>query len=312
MGNEVPVLLVVFNRPELTRQVIDALRQVKPTQLFVAGDGPRPDHPDDIEKCRLTKQIATEIDWQCELKTRFLSENVGCGLGVSSGISWFFDHVEYGVILEDDCVPHPHFFPFCSELLQRYADDKRIMGVNGLAPFPDRNHPYDYHFSRRSWCWGWGTWRRAWKYFSYDIDEAIIVESLEMIRAYWSFYNARRPWRNKFQSVVNGKLKTWANRFEIANFSQNGLIIAPEKNLIKNIGFGEDATHTLHPNPVFVNLVTHPLEFPLRHPPFVYADGRPGRSLAKILHRHLSFKNRCAKQLRHALGAVVDYFETMP
>lgn len=307
-----PVLLVIFNRPEKTRRVVEALWQVKPAQLFVAADGPRSGHPEDIEKCRLARQAATDIDWPCDVKTRFLDENVGCGPGVSSGIGWFFEHVEHGVILEDDCVPHPHFFPFCGELFERYAADERIMRISGFAPYPVRKYPYDYHFSRRFRCSGWGTWRRAWKRFSYELDAIDEIEFLEMARANYPFHFRRQPWLTNFHRVKSGDLKTWAFRWDVACYSQNDLCIIPEKNLITNIGFDEDATHTMRPNPVMGNLEVYPLEFPLRHPPFVYADGRPERSLEKAIHRSLPFKSRCAQRLRHTLGAMADFFETMP
>jgi len=312
VNQQIPVLLVIFNRPNHTPRVVEALRLAKPAHLFVTADGPRPDHPEDIEKCHQARKIATDIDWNCDVKTRFLDKNLGCGRAVSSGISWFFEHVEYGVILEDDCVPHPHFFPFCGELFERYADDKRIMGINGLAPYPARKHPYDYHFSQRFRCWGWGTWRRAWNHFSYDINTIDKTEFLEMVRTYYPFSFHRQPRLRRFERVISGDLKTWAFRYEVARYAQNGLIITPERNLIKNIGFDRSATHTKHANPVFANLEIHPLEFPLRHPPFVYADGRPERSLEKALHRSFSFKSRCGQRLRHALGAVKDFIDTMP
>jgi hypothetical protein len=312
MYEQVPVLLAIFNRPEKTRKVVKALRKVKPPQLFVAADGPRPGHPEDVEKCRLARQVATDIDWPCDLQIRFLDKNVGCGMGISSAIGWFFEHVDYGVILEDDCVPHPHFFPFCSELFERYAEDERIMRISGLSPYPARNYPYDYHFSHRFHCWGWGTWRRAWKHFSYDMDLIDETEFLEMAKAFYPFQFQNSLELDKFRLSKKNMLKTWAFRWNVACFAQNGLCIIPEKNLIKNIGFGEEATHTKCSNPVMENLETHSLEFPLHHPPFVFADSRPGQSLDNANYRQRSFKGRCGQRLRHALGMLIDYTKTMP
>lgn len=312
MSNQVPVLLVIFNRPEKTRRVMDALRQVQPTQLFVAADGPRSERPDDIEKCRLAREAATDIDWPCEVQTRFLEENVGCGMGVSSGITWFFEQVEHGIILEDDCLPHPHFFPFCAELFNRYAQDQRIMGINGLAPYPTRTYPYDYHFSRRFRCWGWATWRRAWQHFSYACDAITEEDFLEMARAYYPHAFNREPWLRNFRRVKSGELKTWAFRYEIAQFAQSGLFIAPEKNLITNIGFDEEGTHTRCENPIFSQLETQPLGFPLRHPPFVFADGRQERHLEKLIYCNLTLKSRCMWRIRHSLGMLKDFCEEIP
>lgn len=313
MNNQVPVLLVIFNRPEKTRRVAKALRQVKPARLFVAADGPRPGRLEDIEKCRLARQAATDIDWPCDLMTRFLDENVGCDPSVSGAINWFFEHVAQGAILEDDCVPHPHFFRFCADMFERYADDTRIMQVSGFSPYPDRRHPYDYHFSRFFRCWCWGTWRRAWALYSDSLEQYDSNRSIEQILK--SYFPSSAKYRERFKLYREfrlGKRDNWDFKWNIACSAQNALCIVPERNLVTNIGCDKNATHTMCPNPVMGNLEVHPLEFPLRHTPLVYADGRPERSLEKAIHRSLPFKSRCGRRLRHALGAMADFFETMP
>lgn len=312
MHEELPVLLVIFNRPEKTKILIEALRQIRPKYLFVTADGPRLDFPEDNEKCHQAREIINAIDWECELKTRFLDNNLGCGRAVSSGISWFFEHVDQGIILEDDCIPHPHFFPFCEELLKRYADDKRIMRISGFSPYPARTYQYDYHFSHRFFCSGWATWRRAWKHFSYDLDSIDETVFLEVLRHYYPFSFTRRTWIRNFQLVKAGILTTWAFRWDVACFFQNGLGIVPEKNFITNIGFDEEGTHTKCDNSIFANLSGHPITFPLRHPPFVYPDKEPERSLERIIHRSLPLKSRCVQQLRHFSGIIRDYFYTLP
>jgi hypothetical protein len=311
--SELPVLLVVFNRPDKARRLIEALGEVKPTHLYVAADGPRPDRPEDQERCELTRSVASNVDWPCAVKTRFLKNNLGCGRAVSSAISWFFEHEDRGVILEDDCLPHPHLFSFCSELLDRYADDERVMRIAGFSPYPQRECPYDYHFSRRFYCWGWATWHRAWKHFVYELD-ALDEEALaEMVRAYFPFYYQRKPCTDTLRRIRSGALKTWAIRWDVACFAQNGLSIVPERNLVTNIGVGEEeATHTKRKNQVFADLKTHPFQFPLRHPPFVYHDGRPERALERLLHQNRPLKNRITYRLRHAGGTVVDFCETVP
>jgi hypothetical protein len=311
MSDQVPVLLVIFNRPEKTRKVIDALRKVKPSRIFIAGDGPRPNRPEDIEHCRLARMAATGIDWPCDVKTRFLDENVGCGRGVSSAITWFFEHVESGIILEDDCIPHPHFFPFCAELFKRYAQDQRVMGINGFVPYPVRSHQYDYHFSRRFRCSGWGTWRRAWKLFSYECEGISEVEFLEMTKAYYPHYFSRSPWIARYKKFKNGSLKTWAFRFEISQFAQNGLFIVPEKNMITNIGFDSEATHTVLHDPCYSNIKTKSLSFPLRHPDFVFADNRQEKKFESLLFKKLPLKSKCAWHLKNMLGTVLDFYESL-
>lgn len=313
MNEQVPVLLLIFNRPEKTRIVVDALRKIRPARLYVAADGPRPDRPEDEEKCRQARQAATDIDWPCDLHTRFLDSNVGCEPSVSSAIGWFFDHVEYGLIFEDDCVPHPHFFTFCSELFARYANDFRIMQISGLAPYAERTHPYDYHFSRAFRCaGGWGTWRRAWKYFSFGLDNYDEVELFEMLKAYFADRATLQLLFSKSCDFKKGIFNNWDFLWNIACYAQNGLCIIPEKNLISNIGFDVEATHTQRVEPVFANLIACPLEFPLRHPLFVYADGRPEQSLNKAIQRGSRLKSRVVRRLRHAKGALTNFFETMP
>ena len=313
MIEKVPVLLTIFNRAETTRRVIEALRQIKPFHIFVAADGPRPDYPEDNEKCSLARQTALNIDWPCDLKTRFLDKNIGCDHAVSSAIGWFFEHVDYGIILEDDCIPHAHFFSFCDELFHRYADDQRIMQISGLAPYAPREYPYDYHFSRTFRCAGcWGTWRRAWKYFTFSLEQYREDEALEMFKAYYSDYAICRMQYLKFCQFKQGIYNYWDFLWNMACFSQNGLCIVPEKNLNFNIGFDLDATHTKDIPSVFENLKVFPLVFPLRHPPFVFADSRPERALEKVIHRRLPFKSRCGLHLRHALGAIANFFQTLP
>ena len=145
---DIPVLLTVFNRPEKLRAVVQNLRQIRPKRLFVAADGPRRDHSEDAEKCQRARLEGTNVDWDCHVETRFLNDNIGCDQAIPSAIDWFFQHVEHGIILEDDCIIHPHFFAFCGELLIRYSNDERIMQLSSLSPYPPRAHHYDYHFSR--------------------------------------------------------------------------------------------------------------------------------------------------------------------
>ncbi len=309
---EIPVLLTIFNRPDKTRAVMDNLREIKPNRLFVAADGPRRNSPQDIEKCRLARQEATTVDWPCDIKTRFLEENIGCDPAVSSAIEWFFEHVVYGIILEDDCIPHPHFFTFCGELLERYSDDKRIMQISSLSPYEPRKHDYDYHFSRAFRCGGgWCTWRRAWKHFTPDMQQYDDEKALAILKAYYpDFIKFKRQYK-KYLEFKKGIFNNWDFQWNMACYSQNGLSIVPEKNLMANIGFDEDGTHTKMMDAIFDNLQVLPIRFPLRHPIFVYADSLPERSLEKRIYRRLSLKSRCMYLLRRAMGTLSYLRETM-
>jgi hypothetical protein len=312
MDQNVPVLLIIFNRPEKTRLVVDALRKVRPNRLFIAADGPRTNHPEDQEKCCNARKIATDIDWPCNIKTKFQTENIGCDPNVASAIGWFFEQVEYGLIIEDDCIPHPHLFTFCGELFERYADDERIMQISGFSPYKSRKHDYDYHFSRAFRCWGWGTWRRAWNHFTPSVEQFTYEDAYQILKGYYPSNAALKPRNTQFYQFKQGQLNNWDFQWNMACFSQNGLCIVPEKNLIKNIGFGNDATHTIKRNSIFAGFEVHSIKFPLCHPPYIFADTRPEQCLEKSIHRKLPLKTRLGRHLRHFLGAVTDFYETRP
>ena len=176
---DMPVLFLIFNRADTTRQVFEAIERVKPKKLYVAGDGPRADVDSDPEKCRQARQIATSVTWDCEVNTLFQSQNIGCKYGVSSGIDWFFKREEMGIILEDDTVPSQSFFFFCQELLEKYRHDHRIMHINGTNFFwNDIQHPNaSYFFSQYGNIWGWATWRRAWELYDVNLSDWTFVKN---------------------------------------------------------------------------------------------------------------------------------------
>ncbi len=153
-----PVLFLIFNRPETTRRVFDVIRRVQPKRLYIGADGPRSDQNGEVKLCHNARQIATAVDWPCQVKTLFRNSNLGCGLAVSSEMEWFFEHENEGIILEDDCLPSESFFPYCAELLDRYREDTRVMEIGGNHLYDHRNTDYSYSFSNQSYIWGWATW----------------------------------------------------------------------------------------------------------------------------------------------------------
>ena len=169
---EVPILFIIFSRPETTKVVFEGLRKLKPTSLFIACDGPRSHKPEDPQKIAESKEIVAGIDWPCDVKTLYRTENLGCGKGPAQAIDWFFTHVKEGIILEDDCVPSDSFFTFCGEMLDRYRNDEQVMHISGTN-FQDgiKRGSSDYYFSVHQHCWGWATWKRAWERFDYDMKD---------------------------------------------------------------------------------------------------------------------------------------------
>jgi tetratricopeptide (TPR) repeat protein len=268
-----PVCLIIFNRPDTTETVLEAIRQAKPPKLLVIADGPRTDRPGEAEKCAAARAIINRVDWDCEVLTNYSDTNLGCRKRVSSGLDWVFDLVEEAIILEDDCLPHPTFFRFCEELLERYRHNEQVMVISGdNFQFGRKRTEYSYYFSRYNHCWGWATWRRAWGHYDNEMklwpevrDGNLLGDILQDTQAvsYWSYI---------FQSVYGG-FSSWAYPWTFSCWIHNGLTILPNVNLVSNIGFGQEATHTTVIN-TFANLPTEALSFPLQHPPFVIRDAQ--------------------------------------
>lgn len=240
------VLFLIFNRLDTTKQVFEAIRQAKPPRLYVAADGPRESKVGEAEGVQAVRDyVIDNIDWDCEVKTLFREKNLGCKYAVSGAITWFFDQEEQGIILEDDCLPSQSFFWFCEDLLVRYKGDTRIgqiCGFNPLSRFCFNGKSYG--FSKFGPIWGWASWRRVWS--SYDVD----LKSWSDVRNknYVDFFtesNREKKWRIElFDRMYNKEIDTWDYQWSYAKLIEAQLSVIPHKNMIKNIGFGDEATHT--------------------------------------------------------------------
>ena len=266
-----PVALIIFNRPANTARVLESISNAKPETLLVVADGPRANHPEDTEKCAATRAVINQVDWDCRVLTNYSDSNLGCGLRPATGISWVFDTVEEAIILEDDCLPHPTFFPYCEELLARYRDDERVMMIGGVNFLRELKSPIQsYHFSRFGSSWGWASWRRAWQHFDYDMKLWPTVCETKLLEQMFPDPVHCRYWQEKFQHVYNSDADDiWDYQWLLACWINSGFRIFPETNLISNIGFGQDATHTFGEGE-FANMQTSGIELPLKHPPFVF------------------------------------------
>ncbi len=239
-----PILFLIFNRPDTTSEVFKEIRKATPKKLFIAADGSRPNIPGEKEKCDEVRKIIEHIDWDCEIKTLFRNENIGCKSAVSGAISWFFNHVEEGIILEDDCKPNESFFSFCQIMLDRYRDDNRVMMISGTNYLfnTEKDYKIDYFFSRYYAIWGWATWKRAWKMYNIEMKKWPYYRKKNYL---WNIY---RNWkiefffRNMFDLAYTNKVNTWDIQWVYTCIFQNTLAIVPIYNLISNIG--EDGTHT--------------------------------------------------------------------
>jgi hypothetical protein len=266
------VLFLVFNKPDTTKQVFEAIRRAKPPRLYVAADGPREGKLGEVERVEEVRIIATAVDWPCEVKTLFRDKNLGCKKGLSTAITWFFEQEEQGIILEDDCLPHLDFFSFCENLLDRYFSDERISVITGNN-FQNGKWRGDasYYFSKYNHIWGWATWRRAWKHYQVDINFWPKWKTSDAWTQYMSDRIERRYWQKIFDLCYSGQIDTWDYQLNASSWYKNFLTVTPNVNLVSNIGFGENATHTHDKNSRFSNMSTMELSN-IMHPKQVIID----------------------------------------
>lgn len=247
---DTPLLLIAWRRPHTIRQVIDAIRPVAPTRLYLACDGPNLERPGEGEKVAATRSVIdNEIDWPCQIERLYSDVNQGCRLGVSRAITWFFEQVEEGIILEDDCVPHPDFFPYCTTLLERYRHDTRVWCISGNN-FQNGHWRGEgsYYFSRIPLIWGWATWRRCWQQYDSDLSELSALRASGHLDTIFTDSLEKEYWSNIWQRLLDtGKPNTWDYQWSFTCIANGGLSAEPNENLVSNVGFGEDATHTVDP-----------------------------------------------------------------
>ncbi|MDX1416596.1 MAG: hypothetical protein R3293_20520 [Candidatus Promineifilaceae bacterium] len=292
---QTPILFLAFNRPDTTHKVFNVIRQVKPPRLYAAVDGPRLNTVGEVEKVSQVRDlIQNSIDWNCEVKTLYRNNNLGCRRAVSSAITWFFEHEEEGIVLEDDCLPNPTFFRFCQELLHKYRFDSRVMMISGNNfQYSRKRTNYSYYFSRYSHIWGWATWRRAWKLYDKDLSYWRELQQGDYLADIFRGDEYAIPsWEKIFRTVYAGNIDTWDYIWTLSSWMQNGLSITPNLNLVSNIGFGINATHTKADAGVQANMTSHAMEFPLNHPPFVIRDTRADSFTERHILKHTVLQRR--------------------
>ncbi len=269
-----PVALIIFKRPELTAKVFEAIRQAQPSTLVVIADGPRTDKKGEAEACIAARAITENVDWPCRIIRHYSEKNLGCRDRVSSGLDLVFNEFDRAIILEDDCVPEPGFFRFCDELLERYRDDQRVMAISGdNFQFGNYQPEYSYYFSRYPHVWGWATWRRAWRHYDVAMPDWPQHRDNGWLAELFDDRKTIKFWQEVFQSVYDGRVDTWDHQWTYACWRQNSLTALPGVNLISNIGFDEDATHTRRSG-LFSHMQVQSLDFPLRHPAAIVRDFR--------------------------------------
>jgi hypothetical protein len=265
---ESPVLFLIFNRPDTTLQVFEKIREQKPKRLYISADGPRADRPNEEALCRATRELI-KIDWECEVKTLYHKQNLGCKMAVSGGIKWFFQHEEQGIILEDDCLPNVDFFKFCDTLLNKYKEDTRVVHIGGSKMNYNKTFGNaTYYFSKYTNVWGWASWRRVWE--KYDENLAALEAFIEQ-DSFSNIYedkHFRKSLLRSFVKTKQGIINTWDYQYCFLNFCNNGLCISPNYNMITNIGFTSEGTHTNDTDHPFANLPLESITI-ISHPTFV-------------------------------------------
>lgn len=293
-----PVVLLVFNRPEPTARVLARIREARPARLFVVADGPRPDRPGDAEKCRQVRAlIEAGVDWPCEVVRDYADGNLGCGPRIASGLTRVFEQVEEAIILEDDCLPDPSFFPYCAELLARYRDEPRVGMISGshhqLAATRDGT---SYYFCRYGNIWGWATWRRAWAKFDHAMSEWPAWRDSAEFARFFPEPRVRAFWRRIWDEAAANPRDTWDYQWTFC-YLRHGLLGAlPRVALIENLGFGADATHT--GGETWLAPAVEPMRFPLRHPAEIVPDLEAEARASRRFFTERSLLDRIAGRLR--------------
>ncbi|HEV2764974.1 MAG TPA: hypothetical protein VGV38_18470 [Pyrinomonadaceae bacterium] len=282
-----PVALFIFSRPETTTRVFAEIARARPPRLLIVADGPRAGRHDEAEKCAAAREVVERVDWECEVLRNYTGENLGCRRRVSTGLDWVFRQCEEAIVLEDDCLPHPSFFPFCDALLERYRDDERVMAVCGDNYLFGRKRPAEsYFFHRTPGGWGWATWRRAWAHYDARMSGWPALRRGGLLSEIHADPRASRYWRDTFDRIYEAadEIDTWDYQWLFSVWARKGFAATAAVNLVTNIGWGDGATHTRAAGSHLANIPAAELEFPLRHPRTVEPDADADRMIFENIY----------------------------
>lgn len=268
MNFQTPILLIIFNRPNFVLQLFNEIRKQTPKFLYIACDGARDFIDGEYEIIENSKRIFDQIDWDCEVKTFYRTQNFGAGKAIYDAINWFFDHVDEGIVFEEDCLPHQDFFQYSSELLEKYRNNNNIMFIGGNN-FQKKNElEYSYYFSAYPHIWGWAAWKRSIKNYSFDLKGINSSEFKQIMKLYNFSWSEKQVWLDKFKRIQLGQINSWDYQLVYSIWSQSGFSIIPCVNLVKNIGFGKDALHCKNTNSDFAKLSLNSI-LPIFHPKLI-------------------------------------------
>ncbi|MCQ8103082.1 hypothetical protein NP590_03090 [Methylomonas sp. SURF-2] len=287
-GFNVPVAILNFNRPQMTRRVFEMVKQIKPRKLLLVADGPRPNRPDDVRLCAEVRSIFNEIDWECEVHKKFSDINLGSFKSNSSGLNWIFDTVEEAIIIEDDCVPSVSFFRYCEELLERYRDNPNVGVITGYnLGFPAVKNNESYFFSAYTLNWAWASWRRVWKQVDMDMSWWEPRAGKRMLQALFPKRKEWTYWFKLYEQIRKGdRRNAWDYQLILSAFKHSQYCIIPSVNMVSNIGFGPEGTNCFDDSSPMHNQRMFELQFPLIHPPLVQRSGQVDYAVFKSRFYH--------------------------
>jgi hypothetical protein len=312
--NDIPVVFIIFNRPQTTKRVFKAISEAKPKKLFVIADGPRLNKPGEIDTCMETRSIIEDIDWDCEVYKNFSDVNLGCAIRISTGLDWVFDQVEAAIILEDDCLPEQSFFPFCKELLNLYWDDERIFSISGShLPWFKKRTNFSYFMSSNAHVWGWATWKRSWR--KYDIK---LSNYPELIKGNWmpDYLHLSGKKLKGYKKVIfdlyhnSKKPFTWDYQLVLCSQMDGSHNIVPSINMVSNIGFGVGECHSNAGLNICANNKTQEISFPLIHPTFFINDKEYDLKTINFLFRP-TLKNKLIAFYKDPVGVITKKIKRM-
>ncbi|HRH34300.1 MAG TPA: nucleotide-diphospho-sugar transferase [Catalimonadaceae bacterium] len=269
----IPVLLITFNRPDVTEVVLNRILEINPPKLYFFNDAPRTGNENDSLKCSQVRALADKLNYSGKLLTRFEEKNLGCKMGESTAMSWLFENEEMGIVLEDDTLPNKDFFFYCEHMLNAYKDDSRIFSISGCNLVNEwKSEIQDYHFSHFGSFWAWAGWKRSWKHYDVKMSLWHDPKIRQLILNYIPTEEYKELRATEFDSLVSGYNDTWDFQWWFAHYLNHSLSIVPSKNLVRNIGINRpDAVHMTEDSP-FSDLVDSPIRFPIQYNPVVVPD----------------------------------------
>ena len=311
---DISVLFIIFNKREETKRVFNVIRKQQPRRLFIAADGPRYGKEGEAEKCQYIREwVLNNIDWECELNTLFRDQNIGCGRGPSEAISWFFNHVDEGIILEDDCLPNETFFNFSADLLKKYRDNATISIISGnnFQLVQPMSLGVDYYFSLFPSTNGWAAWKRSWNDYEYHITSWPRLNKKKFLNSLFKEKKYQLWWKKLFDwAYEQSPDDTWDIQFHYHCMKRKQYAIIPAANLVSNIGYGPDATHSKDPNDYFANVPTYEIEFPLKHPDKIYRNYKADEFIQKKLFGEVVVDTNF-KKIKRIIKKIIHYNASM-